>query len=145
MATALGDILAVIRDADPADKAKIYIRLGLRPVGVVQLGESPARDEQAPPQRIWSDGRPGGTKGEERGKGGMPSGGHASGASGAEPPWAAPSDLGDQGLGGYRAEDMKRARVRPQSGCSLVGAAASTRMCPGKIPAWDDPPYRFHA
>ena len=29
--TALGDILAVLRDADPADKAKIYSQLGLRP------------------------------------------------------------------------------------------------------------------
>jgi site-specific DNA recombinase len=28
--TALGDILAVLRDADPADKAEIYSQLGLR-------------------------------------------------------------------------------------------------------------------
>ena len=28
--TALGDILAVLRDADPCDKAEIYSQLGLR-------------------------------------------------------------------------------------------------------------------
>ena len=28
--TALGDILAVLKDADPADKAEIYSQLGLR-------------------------------------------------------------------------------------------------------------------
>ncbi|MGR6320690.1 hypothetical protein Q2K19_22350 [Micromonospora soli] len=31
LVTALGDIAAVLRDADPADKAKVYRQLGLRP------------------------------------------------------------------------------------------------------------------
>jgi hypothetical protein len=56
----IGNILAVLRDADPADKAQIYTNLGLRLT--YQPGQNKVIAEAAPPAIMYEGSCPRGTR-----------------------------------------------------------------------------------